>query len=62
MVIEIEVQYYLLRRLLGIKADKSQGGGAEEKKQSKVQKLKVSETLMINIGSTSLGGKIVACD
>jgi translation initiation factor 2 subunit 3 len=54
VVVEIEAQYYLLRRLLGVK---SEGG---DKSKSKVQKLKVDETLMINIGSTSLGGKVIS--
>jgi translation initiation factor 2 subunit 3 len=54
VVVEIEAQYYLLRRLLGVK---SEGG---DKTKSKVQKLKVDEVLMINIGSTSLGGKVIS--
>lgn len=50
---EIEISYYLLRRLLGVKT--SDGG-----KQAKVQKLTKSEILMVNIGSTATGGKVVA--
>jgi len=50
---EIEVSYYLLRRLLGVKA-------AEGEKQGKVQKLAKGEILMLNIGSTSTGGRIQA--
>lgn len=46
---EIEVSYYLLRRLLGVKTDG---------KQAKVQKLAKGEMLMVNIGSTSSGGKV----
>jgi len=53
VVVEIEAQYYLLRRLLGVKSE-------GDKTKSKVQKLKVDETLMINIGSTSLGGKVIS--
>lgn len=53
VVVEIEAQYYLLRRLLGVKNE-------GDKTKSKVQKLKVDETLMINIGSTSLGGKVIS--
>jgi translation initiation factor 2 subunit 3 len=49
--IEIEVKYYLLRRLLGVKSD--------GEKQGKVSKLKKGEILMVNIGSTAAGGKIV---
>lgn len=49
---EVEVSVYLLRRLLGVKAQ----DGA---KQAKVQKLTKGEMLMVNIGSTSTGGKVV---
>ena len=49
---EVEISYYLLRRLLGVK---TQDGA----KQAKVTKLSKSETLMVNIGSTSTGGKVV---
>ena len=49
---EIEISYYLLRRLLGVKT--SDGG-----KQAKVQKLAKGEILMVNIGSTTgTGGKV----
>lgn len=50
---EVEISYYLLRRLLGVK---TQDGG----KQAKVQKLQPKETLMVNIGSTATGGKVLA--
>lgn len=50
---EIEISYYLLRRLLGVKT--SDGG-----KQAKVQKLARAEILMVNIGSTATGGKVIA--
>lgn len=50
---EIEISYYLLRRLLGVKT--SDGG-----KQAKVQKLAKGEILMVNIGSTATGGKVSA--
>ncbi|KAL9648376.1 hypothetical protein ABK040_010539 [Willaertia magna] len=49
---ELEISYFLLRRLLGVKTDSEQKG--------KIQKLQKNEILMINIGSTSTGGKIVA--
>jgi len=49
---EIEISYYLLRRLLGVKT--SDGG-----KQAKVQKLSRTEILMVNIGSTATGGKVL---
>jgi len=48
---EIEVSYYLLRRLLGVKTQ-------EGTKQAKVQKLTKGEMLMVNIGSTSSGCKV----
>ena len=50
---EIEISYYLLRRLLGVKT--SDGG-----KQAKVQKLTKNEILMVNIGSTATGGRVHA--
>jgi len=50
---ELEVSYYLLRRLLGVKT-------AEGEKAGKVQKLVKGEILMVNIGSTSTGGRITA--
>jgi translation initiation factor 2 subunit 3 len=50
---EIEISYYLLRRLLGVKT--SDGG-----KQAKVQKLTKGEILMVNIGSTATGGRVNA--
>jgi len=50
---EIEVSYYLLRRLLGVKA-------VDGEKQGKVQKLAKGEILMLNIGSTSTGGRLQA--
>ena len=49
---EVEVSYYLLRRLLGVKIQ-------EGSKQAKVQKLAKDEMLMVNIGSTSTGGRVV---
>jgi translation initiation factor 2 subunit 3 len=50
--VEIEVKYYLLRRLLGVKVE-------GEAKAGKVTKLKKGEILMVNIGSTAAGGRIV---
>ncbi|KWU41982.1 hypothetical protein RHOSPDRAFT_30268 [Rhodotorula sp. JG-1b] len=49
---EIEVNYFLLRRLLGVRSD--------DKKQTKVAKLAKNEILMVNIGSTSEGGRIIS--
>lgn len=50
---EIEIEYYLLRRLVGVKTDK----GNEQ--DSKISKISGGELLKINIGSTSCGGKVM---
>lgn len=50
---EVEVSFYLLKRLLGVKT--TDGGRA-----AKVNKLTKNEVIMVNIGSTSVGGKVVA--
>jgi len=49
---ELEINFFLLRRLLGVKT--------EGEKQSRVQKLAKGEVLMVNIGSTSTGGRVLA--
>ena len=48
---EVEISFYLLRRLLGVKT-------VEGTKQAKVSSLTKGEILMVNIGSTSTGGKV----
>ncbi|TFK48277.1 hypothetical protein OE88DRAFT_1684955 [Heliocybe sulcata] len=48
---ELEINLFLLRRLLGVKT--------EDKKQTKVSKLVKNELLLINIGSTSTGGRVL---
>jgi translation initiation factor 2 subunit 3 len=50
---ELEINFFLLRRLLGVKTE-------GDKAQSKVQKLVKGEVLMVNIGSTSTGGRVLA--
>ncbi|KAJ3000693.1 hypothetical protein HDV02_004378 [Globomyces sp. JEL0801] len=50
--IELEINYFLLRQLLGVKT--------EDKKQAKVQKLSKNEVLMVNIGSTTTGGRVIS--
>jgi len=50
--IQIEINFFLLRRLLGVRAAKD--------KQSKVSKLVKDEVVMVNIGSTTSGGKVLA--
>merc|ERR1711937_214134 len=49
---ELEINFFLLRRLLGVKTE-----GGEGKSSSKVSKLSKDEILMVNIGSTSTGGR-----
>ncbi|GJE92951.1 eukaryotic translation initiation factor 2 subunit gamma [Phanerochaete sordida] len=49
---ELEISMFLLRRLLGVKSD--------DKKQTKVAKLSKGELLLINIGSTSTGGRVLS--
>merc|ERR1712210_17981 len=50
---ELEVSYYLLRRLLGVRTE-------GDKKGAKVSKLAKNEVLMVNIGSLSTGGRVIA--
>ncbi|KXS12035.1 hypothetical protein M427DRAFT_59897 [Gonapodya prolifera JEL478] len=49
---ELEINYFLLRRLLGVKTD--------DKKQTKIEKLAKGEVLMVNIGSTATGGRVAS--
>lgn len=51
--VELEVSYYLLKRLLGVRTE-------GDKKGAKVQKLTRNEMLLVNIGSLSTGGRVVA--
>ncbi|MCJ1469689.1 eukaryotic translation initiation factor 2 subunit gamma [Pseudocyphellaria aurata] len=48
---ELEVNFFLLRRLLGVKT--------ADGKQAKVAKLAKNEVLMVNIGSTATGAKVM---
>merc|ERR1719402_2094815 len=50
---EPEISYFLLRRLLGVRTE-------GDKKGAKVQKLTKNEMLMVNIGSLSTGGRVMA--
>jgi len=52
--ISIEVNYYLLRSLLGVKT--------EEGKKTKIHNLEQNESLMLNIGATSVGARVVAVE
>ncbi|KAH6690452.1 eukaryotic translation initiation factor 2 subunit gamma, partial [Plectosphaerella plurivora] len=49
---EIEINFYLLKRLLGVRT--------ADGKQAKVAKLTKNEVIMVNIGSTSTGAKVAA--
>lgn len=59
---ELEINYFLLRRLLGVKTTDvsdaeaepdSEANGTQQGKQAKVAKLTKNEVLMVNIGSTA---------
>ena len=49
---ELEINFFLLRNLLGVRST--------DGKQARVTKLEKHEILMVNIGSTSTGGKVAA--
>ncbi|OWR53928.1 putative heterochromatin protein isoform 2 [Danaus plexippus plexippus] len=51
--VKLEVSYYLLKRLLGVRTE-------GDKKAAKVQKLAKNEALLVNIGSLSTGGRVIA--
>ncbi|KAL6190960.1 hypothetical protein ACLB2K_037354 [Fragaria x ananassa] len=51
--VELEVNFFLLRRLLGVRTKGSE-------KQGKVSKLAKAEILMLNIGSMSTGARVIA--
>lgn len=51
---ELEISFFLLRRLLGVKTD-----ATDKKKSGKIKKLARGEILMVNIGSTSTGARIL---
>merc|ERR1719181_2606738 len=48
---EIEVKFYLLRRLLGVKS----GDGSS----NKVSKMKKGDILLVNVGSSTAGGRVM---
>ncbi|CAK9815528.1 Eukaryotic translation initiation factor 2 subunit 3 [Anthophora quadrimaculata] len=51
--IELEISYYLLKRLLGVRTE-------GDKKGARVPKLTKNEVLLVNIGSLSTGGRVLA--
>ncbi|XP_064627383.1 eukaryotic translation initiation factor 2 subunit 3, Y-linked-like [Lineus longissimus] len=50
---ELEISYFRLRRLLGVRTE-------GDKRGARVQKLSKGEILMVNIGSLSSGGRVIA--
>ncbi|MPC90644.1 Eukaryotic translation initiation factor 2 subunit 3 [Portunus trituberculatus] len=69
---ELEISYFLLRRLLGVRTEGDKKGARGEtgegwvtdrqmdRKGVRVQKLAKHEMLMVNIGSLSTGGRVLA--
>lgn len=53
---ELEVEYYLLKRLVGVVSQGSSGD------LNQIDKLAQGEVLMINVGSTGCGGKITSAN
>ena len=51
--IELEISFYLLRRLLGVRVEGKEKG-------AKVEKLTKNEVLMVNIGSLSANARVLA--
>lgn len=52
--IQLEISFFLLRKLLGVRTD------AQDNKKTAIKPLEKGEILMVNIGSTSTGGKVLA--
>lgn len=50
---ELEITYYLLRRLLGVRTE-------GDRRAARVEKLAKQEVLMLNIGTQATGGKVLA--
>lgn len=50
---EIQINYFLLRRLVGVRTE-------GDRKGARVAKLAKNEMLMVNIGSLSTGGRVIA--
>jgi translation initiation factor 2 subunit 3 len=53
---ELDIEFFLLRRLLGVKTE----SGDKKKQASKIKKLAKTEILMVNIGSTSTGARVIS--
>eukprot|EP00461_Guttulinopsis_vulgaris_P003354 UN03355 len=56
VIIEIEISFHLVRRLLGIKS----ADNGEKKADNRVKKITVDEHLMLNIGSTTTGATVLS--
>jgi len=48
---EIDVSYYLLKRLLGVRTTQKTAEATDPEKKNRVSSLKADELLMINVGS-----------
>lgn len=57
VIIECEISFHLVRRLLGIKSDAVVDG---KKADNRVRKITVDEHLMLNIGSTTTGATVLS--
>lgn len=50
---ELKINYYLLKRLVGVKTVQSEGN-------KKINQLMKKEVLLVNVGSTSSGGRVLS--
>lgn len=50
---ELKINYYLLKRLVGVKSDSGDGSRT-------IPKIMKQEVLLVNVGSTSSGGKVLS--
>jgi len=57
---EIDVTYFLLKRLLGVKNQEKVVDGEKKVTNNKIKSLQPAELLMINVGSQSLAGKVIS--
>merc|ERR1739842_235221 len=54
------ISFFLLRKLLGVRSDQSDKDAKKDRKKTKIKPLDKNEVLMVNIGSTSTGGRVIA--